>query len=231
MAACVLSIVTMVTQVVVVLEVRNLRSELETKLRHKEAVPDGKDFDKLRGAKAALNDPRGLPGAAGSSGRDGRDVKQPGTVSPENLACPSGYVKFQDTCFSFSNERRNHAEARCACQTTELNCQTTGGHLALPKDQATNDFLVNQIHDRYPNGDDVWFGLTDQLQEGEWAWDDGAPLGTGWTNWYTGQPDDGADGFSSAEDCARWREDSYKWDDGSCFFPRHYVCEVSAAVP
>ncbi|XP_035696433.1 perlucin-like protein [Branchiostoma floridae] len=137
----------------------------------------------------------------------------------ENLVCPNGSVKFQDRCYSFSTDTKTYAGARSACQAA-------GGHLAMPKDQATNDFLVNQLT-RYPSDSVVWFGLTDLVQEGTFLWEDGTPL-TGWSNWYSGQPDDG----SSAEDCVEWRARyGYRWNDLSCLISLYYVCEVSAAVP
>ncbi|XP_078615023.1 perlucin-like protein [Branchiostoma floridae x Branchiostoma japonicum] len=137
----------------------------------------------------------------------------------ENLVCPNGSVKFQDRCFSFSADMKTYAGARSACQAA-------GGHLAMPKDQATDDFLRNQMT-RYPSDSVVWFGLTDLVQEGTFVWEDGTPL-TGWSNWYSGQPDDG----SSAEDCVEWRAlYGYRWNDLSCLSSLYYVCEVSAAVP
>ncbi|XP_035696437.1 perlucin-like protein [Branchiostoma floridae] len=166
----------------------------------------------------------GLPGAAGSPGRDGqpgRDGRdgQPGPVCPGSPVCPSGYVKFQDRCFKFSTDKKTYADARSACQAA-------GGHLAMPKDQATNNFLVNQLT-RYPSGSNVYFGLTDLAQEGTFVWEDGTPL-TGWKNWSPGQPDD----YRSVEDCAHWWGSyGYKWNDRSCSDSDYYVCEVSAAVP
>ncbi|XP_035696642.1 collectin-12-like [Branchiostoma floridae] len=298
----------MVTQVVVVLEMRNLRSDLETKLRHKEAVQDGGVFAELQDPKrpegpgfhgdieadgpgkesltgkenyhrskrsansvtmpfgmfsGCLQGPPGVPGrdgvpgaagspgrdgtgqpgavgspgrvgqrgatgppgrdgqpgTAGSPGRDGRDG-QPGTACPWHRACPSGYVKFRDRCFSFSTDKKTHASARSACQAA-------GGHLAMPKDQATNDFLRNQLT-RYPSGSDAWFGLTDQLQEGTFVWEDGAAI-TGWNNWWPGEP---SNGRGSGEDCAEWFAlYGYKWNDQPCSVWQYYVCEVSASVP
>ncbi|XP_035697842.1 perlucin-like protein [Branchiostoma floridae] len=130
------------------------------------------------------------------------------------LVCPSGYVKFEDKCFSFSTDQKNYTDARSACQAD-------GGHLAMPKDQATDAFLRNQLT-RYPSGSIVWFGLTDLLQEGTFVWEDGTPL-TGWDNWNPGQPDDSG----SAEDCAHWYSSSGKWNDRPCSVSQYYVCEVS----
>ncbi|XP_078616211.1 perlucin-like protein [Branchiostoma floridae x Branchiostoma japonicum] len=163
-------------------------------------------------------DGTGQPGAAGSPGRDGRDG-QPGTACcPGNPTCPNGYVKFQDRCYSFSTEKKTQKDARSACQAA-------GGHLAMPKDQTTNDFLVNQLT-RYPSGQRVWFGLTDLLQEGTWVWEDGTPL-VDWNNWHPGERND-----SGTEDCVEWSAGhSFKWNDQSCTDILYYVCEVSTVVP
>ncbi|CAH1239537.1 COLEC11 [Branchiostoma lanceolatum] len=133
----------------------------------------------------------------------------------EKHSCPSGYVQFEDRCFSFSTDIKNYTEAMSACQAA-------GGHLALPKDQATNVFLVNQLT-RYPaSASSAWFGLTDQVREGTFVWEDGTPL-TGWSNWSPGQPDDSG----SAEDCAEWEAVyGYKWNDEPCSRSQYYVCEL-----
>ncbi|XP_078578923.1 uncharacterized protein LOC144863535 [Branchiostoma floridae x Branchiostoma japonicum] len=161
----------------------------------------------------------GQPGATGSPGRDGRD-RQPGTAPPRSLVCPSGYVRFQDRCFKFYTYKRNYAGARSACRAV-------GASLAMPKDQATNNFLFNQLT-TYPTGSSfTWFGLTDLAQEGTFVWEDGTPL-TGWSNWNPGNPDD----HQSDEDCAHWYiPNGYKWNDRSCSISQYFVCEVNATVP
>ncbi|XP_078616699.1 uncharacterized protein LOC144884986 isoform X2 [Branchiostoma floridae x Branchiostoma japonicum] len=137
--------------------------------------------------------------------------------------CPSGYVPLRDgdRCFNFSIGQRNYTDARSACQAA-------GGHLAMPRDHATNDFLVNQIRGRYPNGSDVWFGLTDQADEGSFVWEDGTPL-TGWSDWCTEQPGD----YETGEDCVEWWGErcDLKWNDVPCTVSRYYVCEAGAIAP
>ncbi|XP_035661638.1 CD209 antigen-like protein C [Branchiostoma floridae] len=137
--------------------------------------------------------------------------------------CPSGYVQFQNRCFNFSTESKNYNDAR-------LSCKAAGGHLAMPKDNATNAFLVEQINVMYPNGSSgsVWFGLADREEEGSFVWEDGTPLGTGWNNWNQGEPNN----QHSREDCVEWRAKyGYKWNDVRCFTVHKYVCEVDAGSP
>ncbi|KAI8488645.1 Collectin-11 [Branchiostoma belcheri] len=100
--------------------------------------------------------------------------------------CPCGYERFSERpgmCYKFSpkSDFKIYADARSSCQAD-------GGHLAMPKDKATNDFLAKQIRARDYIFDHAWFGLTDQVQERTWVWEDGTPLGTGWNNWAQGPP-------------------------------------------
>jgi hypothetical protein len=61
---------------------------------------------------------------------------------------------------------------------------------------------------------DTFIGLTDVVQEGQFVWSDGTPLG--FSNWHAGEPNDG--GGNYAEDCAiiaGARADK-QWDDRPC---------------
>ncbi|XP_078697887.1 galactose-specific lectin nattectin-like isoform X3 [Branchiostoma floridae x Branchiostoma belcheri] len=149
--------------------------------------------------------------------------------------CPSGYTKHCDMCYSFSADTKNYADARSACHAA-------GGHLAMPKDQATNDFLVQHIRSWYRRAQvlrygfyiyryRIWFGLTDQVKEGIWVWEDGTTLGTtGWSDWYTGRPV----AYVSGRNCAAWSSlgfiGSIKWQGFRCLEIWPFVCEKRATV-
>ena len=47
----------------------------------------------------------------------------------------------------------------------------------------------------------VWIGGTDIENEGTWLWVDGRNISTAYSNWYTGQPDNGAG--NQEEHCLR----------------------------
>ncbi|XP_078697888.1 galactose-specific lectin nattectin-like isoform X4 [Branchiostoma floridae x Branchiostoma belcheri] len=145
-------------------------------------------------------------------------------------SCLSGYVQFCDKCYSFSDDRKNYTDARSACHAA-------GGHLAMPKDQATNDFLVKEfwswyVHRGLMHGPvywtSIWFGLTDEVREGIWVWEDGTTLGTtGWSDWYTGRPV----AHVTYRDCATWSFKYFaKWADVRCLEEFFYVCEKGATV-
>ncbi|XP_078697881.1 perlucin-like protein isoform X1 [Branchiostoma floridae x Branchiostoma belcheri] len=150
--------------------------------------------------------------------------------------CPSGYEQFCDMCYSFSADTKNYTDARSACHAA-------GGHLAMPKDQATNDFLVQHIRSWYLKalglsyGQNTlyiyrywaWIGLTDEVKEGIWVWEDGTTLGTtGWSDWYTGRPV----AHVTDRDCAAWALylPSFVWEDYFCNSNLRYVCEKGATV-
>ncbi|XP_066296148.1 CD209 antigen-like [Branchiostoma lanceolatum] len=141
----------------------------------------------------------------------------------ERLTCPSGYVQFQDRCFKFSTDTKTYSQARTTCQAD-------GSHLALVKDEATNTFMASQLLTKYSSSSypQIYFGMTDQVQEGTWVWDDGKLL-SGWSNWYPGEPNDS----SGTEECAEWRPVRFgtKWNDDQCYLSQYYVCEVSATAP
>ncbi len=54
-----------------------------------------------------------------------------------------------------------------------------GGHLAIARNKATNDFLTDLV--RRARKETVWLGATDEQKEGTWLWGDGQPLS--YTNW------------------------------------------------
>ncbi|CAH1239363.1 COLEC12 [Branchiostoma lanceolatum] len=144
----------------------------------------------------------------------------------KNLTCPSGYERFcekPDMCYKFATDEKTYSDAKSACQAA-------GGHLVMPKDQPTNDLLLNQIMARYPDPLSwPWIGLTDEAEEGTWVWDDGATLtGTGWSNWKEGFPRD-----STLYNCAFWAHpyNSKAWNNGFyCSSECPYICEVKAAA-
>ncbi|KAI8488350.1 Collectin-11 [Branchiostoma belcheri] len=60
------------------------------------------------------------------------------TCCNKTLTCPSGYKRFcerLDMCYKFSTNEKNYTDARSSCQAD-------GGHLAMPKDKATNEAML-----------------------------------------------------------------------------------------
>ncbi|XP_078695572.1 perlucin-like protein [Branchiostoma floridae x Branchiostoma belcheri] len=133
----------------------------------------------------------------------------------KTLVCPGGYVQFLDRCYKSYGDKKNFTDAKSACQAA-------GGHLAMPKDKPTNDFLLKQAP--LQSGLTIWLGLTDKVTEGTWVWEDGTPLGS-WNNWGQGQP---AHSYPDL-DCAQMAP-MMQWFSNFCSFQAYYMCELSATV-
>ncbi|KAI8488354.1 Collectin-11 [Branchiostoma belcheri] len=141
------------------------------------------------------------------------------TCCNKTEACPCGYERFSerpDMCYKFSTDTKTYAAAKSACH------QADGGRLAMPKDKATNDLLDKQLWARKYLF--AWIGLTYEVTEGTWMWEDGTPLGS-WNNL--------AQGYSYTKyrvrNCAILF-DSDEWNDIGCSSSMHYICEVKATA-
>lgn len=85
-------------------------------------------------------------------------------------------------------------------------------HSAEENEQARSACLENN-----PN-DVCWIGLSDQVTEGTFLWEDATPLD--YTNWAPGQPDD----WNNA-DCVQILP-SGEWDDANCGANKRIVCSL-----
>ena len=101
----------------------------------------------------------------------------------------------------------------------ELLCNSLGGHLPSISSQQENDFINSFCSDN-----PLWIGLSDQDNEGQWAWTNGSQFV--YDNWLNNQPDDGGSGQDQVVmDC-----NSGKWDDaGAPWFPneiQYFIMEI-----
>ncbi|XP_078701702.1 collectin-10-like [Branchiostoma floridae x Branchiostoma belcheri] len=135
--------------------------------------------------------------------------------------CPDGYVYNQRSrlCYKAFNDRTTYGGA-------VQRCSVDGGTLAMPRDTATNKFLIelkNTVDKK------AWFrfGLTDGYREGVWMWDDNVPLGD-FRAWGPGEPNK----RGGNEDCAEYFPESERgmkntWNDGSCTkHKRKFICQA-----
>ncbi|KAI8493784.1 hypothetical protein Bbelb_281310 [Branchiostoma belcheri] len=153
---------------------------------------------------------------------DGRCVDgcRPGQKAVKG--CPDGYVYHQPSrlCYKAFNNSKTYIGA--------VNmCSSDGGTLSMPRDNATNNFL---IHLKNAVDNNAWFrfGLTDDTQEGVWLWDDDVPLGD-FSAWHPDEPNN-----SGNEDCAEYypesRSKNNAWNDGPCTHAnRKFICQVSSS--
>ncbi|KAI8500867.1 hypothetical protein Bbelb_216850 [Branchiostoma belcheri] len=144
----------------------------------------------------------------------------PPTVEPAP-GCLNGYVFHQHSrrCFKAFNTRTtyNGAVSRCSLD---------GGILAIPRENTTNEFLID-LKNGVDNNAFFRFGLTDVHQEGVWMWDDNVPLGD-FRPWGPQEPNNG----NGNEDCAEYFPESHfkknTWNDGLCTkADRKFICQLS----
>ncbi|XP_059143615.1 pro-epidermal growth factor-like isoform X2 [Physella acuta] len=93
-------------------------------------------------------------------------------------------------------------------------CLANNGSLVTITSQDESDYIFSQY--RAINYH-AWIGLTDEQQEGEWKWLDGAPYT--FTLWGYGEP-----GGGLSENCALLRYAD--WVDTSCFEQWSFICEM-----
>ncbi|XP_019618486.1 PREDICTED: uncharacterized protein LOC109465569 [Branchiostoma belcheri] len=124
------------------------------------------------------------------------------------IMCPiAGYVSFNGVCYKDFADPKTYDEAR---QT----CAADGGLLAMPKNSAINTFIGG-------GADEV---RTDTVNEAQWVFADGQTLASsGYSNWYTGEPNNANGGEHCAETNFRT---SGEWNDAPCSLPRGFICQI-----
>ncbi len=104
-------------------------------------------------------------------------------------------------------------------------CEEQGGHLAVINDAAENKFLYN-----YLDENDLtlaFFGYSDHDKEGTWKWVNGEK--STYTNWASGQPNNGANRSDNArENYAQFYKETADgtWNDAKIGDQSHmFLCE------
>ncbi len=92
----------------------------------------------------------------------------------------------------------------------EINCESDGGHLAIPDDAAEEAWVLDQTAG--------WLGITDHATEGAFLGVTGVP--TVYTNFDVDEPNNSL----NDEDCIETRTDR-RWNDTGCGVNREFVCE------
>ncbi|XP_066296507.1 C-type lectin lectoxin-Phi1-like [Branchiostoma lanceolatum] len=134
-------------------------------------------------------------------------------------SCPNGYQKHREVCYKVFHTPKPFLAAA-------LTCRADGGTLAMPRDGGTNAFLTSLVK-AAGRAKSVWFGLHDRRQEGVWEWMDGTELGTGFTAWAEGEPNN----RYGKQDCAAyWRCRNFQWDDEKCCHKKKFTCQVTPSA-
>ncbi|XP_035699356.1 uncharacterized protein LOC118431996 [Branchiostoma floridae] len=132
--------------------------------------------------------------------------------------CPKGYKQSGASCYKAFDTRKNHDEAAKICRAE-------GGSLAMPQDQATNDFLVN-LKNEVDGTSWFWLGADDKNDEGTWQYADGEPFGS-YRNWFPGEPNQAG----GNEDCLMMFESPRNmWNDQGCATKQKFICQIKMPI-
>ncbi|MDB4953794.1 MAG: hypothetical protein JWO36_1363 [Myxococcales bacterium] len=123
-----------------------------------------------------------------------------------------GSTRCNSLCFVFCSDGVTEPSA-------EARCQAWGGHLASILSQADEDCLNNA------HPDAAWIGHVQASvllsPAAGWSWIAGQPVT--YTNWSTGQPDDGDGIENGAEQCA-YKSTTNVWLDAPCTTVNGFAC-------
>jgi hypothetical protein len=144
---------------------------------------------------------------------------------------PTVQLSVLDTQVNPANGHTYHLLSPGTWTAAENTAIFMGGHLTSIQDFAENEWIRSTWQNFQAMPRDLWIGFTDRLQEGTFAWSDGAP--TTYTNWDPGEPNNALAG----EDYGEIRRDSPtgNWNDlldelapGGFFTTLYGVVEVSS---
>jgi hypothetical protein len=99
---------------------------------------------------------------------------------------PQGQLAVLDTQVSTVNGHTYMLLAGGSWSNAESTAVALGGHLATVRSQAEHDWILATWHNFQGLDRDLWIGLTDQAQEGNFVWISGEPVT--FTNWDQNEP-------------------------------------------
>ncbi|MCJ8748957.1 hypothetical protein PDJAM_G00170740 [Pangasius djambal] len=126
-------------------------------------------------------------------------------------SCPRGWTRFLSSCYRVSSSLKSWVESR-------QDCNTTGADLVIINSREEQEFVSGL-------GKDLWIGLTDIEQEGQWKWVDNTFLESGY--WMNNEPNSGGYPFGD-EDCAQvvsFSPTISNWNDFQCSRGLYGLCE------
>lgn len=125
-------------------------------------------------------------------------------------AAVAGIKETDSKVYLLVKEEKRYREA-------ELFCQGRGGHLAMPKDAASNRAIAGYITDAGLSR--AYIGMNDLEREGHFVYVERSPMTT-FSRWREGEPNNAYDD----EDCVEMVS-SGEWVDVTCHLTMYFVCE------
>ncbi|XP_046524413.1 synaptotagmin-17 isoform X3 [Equus quagga] len=148
---------------------------------------------------------------------------------PRASLCPLFWMEFQGHCYRFFPLNKTWAEADFHC--SEFSIGRKSAKLASIHSWEENVFVYDLVNSCVPGiPADIWIGLHDHRQEGQFEWTDGSSHD--YSYWDGSQPDDGVYAEPEEEDCVQiwYRPTSAprSWNDNSCGRKFPFVCKIAS---
>ncbi|KAI8492567.1 hypothetical protein Bbelb_296080 [Branchiostoma belcheri] len=211
-------------------EMAELRAQ-DTKIKQRivelEGLPGEKwSMGPAGSVSAGPTGPPGPPGGKGPMGPPGPPGQNGTSMCPKVVEPPKypqssapielnkGHTMFRETCYKAYNTLGSYGDSI-------LHCRLDGGILAMPRDAATDDFLISLKNSWIRPGAgqmNSWIDLHDRYKEGSFEWIDGTALGS-FSLWRHGEPNN----LLNVEDCVQYLED--KWNDSDSNTLRLFICQ------
>ncbi|XP_052084536.1 low affinity immunoglobulin epsilon Fc receptor-like [Mytilus californianus] len=129
--------------------------------------------------------------------------------------CTPGWKRFNNHCYMFRYDRLTWKQAKHECENYKA-------YLVKIETSTENRWISHEITvSARSSHDQIWTGLNDLSREGHFTWvlDHSS---VGFSNWNTGEPDDGSRG----EDCGSIHTNGRStWNDAPCAYKTGYICE------
>ncbi|KAM4631955.1 C-type lectin domain family 19 member A [Discoglossus pictus] len=154
-------------------------------------------------------------------------VRQAFTDLAQPLSCPLFWTEYNGNCYRFFPMNRTWAESDFYC--SEFSLGRRSAKLVSIHSWDENVFVFDLVNSQVPGiPTDIWIGLSDRRQEGEFEWTDGTQHD--YNYWDGNQPDDGTNTVQEDEDCVqiwfRYHSALRSWNDNSCHRPFPFVCKI-----
>ncbi|XP_059975876.1 C-type lectin domain family 19 member A [Mesoplodon densirostris] len=148
---------------------------------------------------------------------------------PQASLCPLFWMEFKGHCYRFFPLNKTWAEADFYC--SEFSIGRKSAKLASIHSWEENVFVYDLVNSCVPGiPADIWTGLHDHRQEGQFEWTDGSSYD--YSYWDGSQPDDGIHADPEEEDCVQiwYRPTSAlrSWNDNTCSRKFPFVCKIAA---
>ncbi|XP_078520349.1 C-type lectin domain family 19 member A [Lissotriton helveticus] len=145
----------------------------------------------------------------------------------QTYSCPLFWTEYEEHCYRFFPVNKTWAEADLYC--AEFSIGIKSAKLASIHSWEENVFVYDLVNSRVPGiPTDIWIGLHDRRQEGQFEWTDGTPHD--YAYWDGNQPDDSSHTIAEEEDCVqiwyRYNSALRSWNDNSCNRAFPFVCKI-----